>query len=52
MEETREHITEMTENMLEGEKLVQEVDEDIKKILAEQKLLVEDLKGLTINAEA
>ena len=52
VEETREHITEMTENMLEGEKLVQEVDEDIKKILSEQKLLVEDLKGLTINAEA
>lgn len=46
----RENTPGMTEDIVKGSKTVREIDAEIKKVLEEEKLLEEELKGLRINA--
>lgn len=50
VEAARENIKDLTENVMKGEDIVRDIDSEIKKILEEEKLLLEDLKGLNVNA--
>lgn len=51
-EEVRENISDMTEAAAKGDDIVRDIDDEIQKIMEEEKLLLEDLKGLTIDAGA
>ena len=42
----------MTEAAAKGDDIVRDIDDEIQKIMEEEKLLLEDLKGLTIDAGA
>lgn len=44
-------LSDITENILEGDKIAQEVNEKMRKILEKEKLLEEDLKGIAVNLE-
>ena len=48
-EEIRENAKDLTDQMTDSEKIMHDVDEEIKKIMREQKLLEEDLKGLSLD---
>lgn len=47
-----EHIDEMTKQILDSDDITRDMDEDIKKIMEEEKLLLEDLKGITLDKKA
>lgn len=51
-ENVREHIDEMTKQILDSDDITRDMDEDIKKIMEEEKLLLEDLKGITLDKKA
>lgn len=51
VENNRENIQNITEQVLTGDGISREINEQIKKILEEEKLLEEDLKGLAVNTE-
>lgn len=48
-ENIRENISNMTEQVLTSDEVTRDIEDEIKKIMAEEKLLEEDLKGLTVN---
>lgn len=48
-ENIRENISNMTEQVLTSDEITRDIEDEIKKIMAEEKLLEEDLKGLTVN---
>ena len=49
MENNREKIADMTKQFTDSEDIAQDMDSEIKKLLEEQKLLEEDIKGLAVN---
>ena len=49
VENNREKIADMTKQFTDSEDIAQDMDSEIKKMLEEQKLLEEDLKGLAVN---
>lgn len=51
VENNRENIEKITEQVLDSDDISQEINTEVKKILEEQKLLEEDLKGLTLDTE-
>lgn len=51
-ENVREHIDEMTKQILDSDDITRDMDDDIKKIMEEEKLLLEDLKGITLDKKA
>ncbi len=48
-ESIREKIDDLTEQVLDSDETVQNMDDEIKKLMMEEKLLAEDLKGLTMD---
>lgn len=51
VEKNREKIADMTKQFTDSEDITRDMDSEIKKVLEEEKLLEEDLKGLTVNAK-
>ena len=51
VEKNREKIDDMTKQFTDSEDITRDMDSEIKKVLEEEKLLEEDLKGLTVNAK-
>ncbi len=49
VEAVRENISELTESAVKGSDITREIEDEIKKIMAEEKLLEEDLKGLNVD---
>ena len=49
VENNREKIADMTKQFTDSEDIAQDMDSEIKKLLEEQKLLEEDIKGLAVN---
>lgn len=49
-ENTRENAKELTVQAVKSEDITQDLDEEVKKIMEEQKLLEEELKGLAVDA--
>ncbi len=49
IEDIRENVTELTEQAVDSSEIMEDVNDQIKKIMQEQKLLEEDLKGLSVN---
>lgn len=52
VEKTRENIEDMTYQMLESDDITRDIEDEVKKIMEEEKLLEEDLKGLAVDAGA
>ena len=51
VEKNREKIADMTKQFTDSEDITRDMDSEIKKVLEEEKMLEEDLKGLTVNAK-
>lgn len=51
-ENVREKTEEMTKQTLDGEDITREIDEEVKKLMEEENLLLEDLKGISLDAKA
>lgn len=51
IENNKENIGDLTETALGAGEIAQKVDEEVKQILEEEKLLEEDLKGLAVNTK-
>lgn len=51
-EDIRENIADMTKQMLGGDDILSDMDDEIKKLMEEEKLLMEDLKGMTVDTQA
>ena len=51
VEKNREKIADMTKQFTDSEDITRDMDSEIKKVLEQEKLLEEDLKGLTVNAK-
>ena len=49
VENNREKIADMTKQFTDSEDITRDMDSEIKKMLEEQKLLEEDIKGLAVN---
>lgn len=49
---TRENAKELTKQMTKSEEIASDVEDEIKKLAEQQKLLLEDLKGLTVDTNA
>lgn len=49
VEEVRDNAAELTQQAVDSDKIMEDVNDQVKKILQEEKLLEEDLKGLTVN---
>ena len=51
-ENVREKTAELTKQTLDGEDISREIDEEVKKLMEEENLLLEDLKGISLDAKA
>lgn len=51
VEKNRGKIADMTKQFTDSEDITRDMDSEIKKVLEEEKMLEEDLKGLTVNAK-
>ena len=49
VEAVRDNTAELTQQAVESDVIMEDVNEEIKKIMQQEKLLEEDLKGLTVN---
>ena len=48
----REHIDEMTKQMTDSADITRDIEEEIKRIMEEESLLMEDLKGISLDTKA
>lgn len=48
----RENISDMTKQAVESDEILLDMNDEIKKLMEEEKLLAEDLKGMTVDAQA
>lgn len=51
-ENISESISDMTKQVVESDEILLDMDDEIKKLMEEEKLLIEDLKGMTVDAQA
>lgn len=51
VENNRENISDMTKQAVDSEEITRDMDSEIQKLLEEEKLLEEDLKGLAVNTK-
>lgn len=51
-ENVREHIDEMTKQMTDSADITRDIEEEIKRIMEEESLLMEDLKGISLDTKA
>ena len=49
VEDIQETVSELTKQAVDSDQIMEDVNDQIKKIMLEEKLLEEDLKGLTVN---
>ena len=49
VEDIQESVSELTKQAVNSDQIMEDVNDQIKKIMLEEKLLEEDLKGLTVN---
>lgn len=50
-EQIRESVSDMTKQVLEADEIELDMDDEIKKLLEEEKLLIEDLKGMNVDSQ-
>lgn len=51
-ENISESISDMTKQVVESDEILLDMDDEIKKLMEEEKLLIEDLKGMTVDTQA